>query len=74
VRRYGVVVVGIAVVGTGMTDKNWLKQQLPDATEAEIEAFCERVAIKWADGVSIEDARGQALVGILTDRKKMESC
>jgi len=28
-----------------MTDKNWLKQHLPNATEAEIEAFCERVGI-----------------------------
>lgn len=52
-----------------MTDKDWLKQHLPDATEAEIEAFCERVGI-ILDNPDIREssARQAALVGIRTDR------
>jgi hypothetical protein len=44
-----------------MTDEEWFKAMIPDATAAEIEAFCERVAIKVADGTRESDARRQAL-------------
>ena len=49
-------------------DTEYLKQAIPDATDAEIEAFCEKVAQVWADGESVEESRLVALKAIVDKR------
>lgn len=44
------------------TDEDWLCRHHPRATEDEIEAFSERVAIKMADGYAELTARAESLV------------
>ena len=45
---------------SAVDDELWLTKVHPMATIAEIEAFCERVAIKVAEGYSEATARYQA--------------
>jgi hypothetical protein len=45
------------------TDEDWLCRHYPQASEAEIEAFEERVGIKLDNpGISVLTARAEALV------------
>ena len=43
-----------------MTDEAWLTARLPDASQDEIEAFCERVAIRLEDSVPPNAKREEA--------------
>ena len=45
---------------TAIDDELWLTKVHPMATLAEIEAFCERVSIKVAEGYSEPTSRFQA--------------
>lgn len=45
---------------TAYEDELWLTNANPLATLDEVEAFCERVAIKVADGTSVATARAEA--------------
>lgn len=50
-------------------DAEYLKNAVSDASEDEIEEFCECVAKMWADGIRQHDARLMALQQILDNRK-----
>ena len=45
-------------------DEFWLTKARPQTTEAELENFLERVAIKTSDGVSEATARAEAYAEI----------
>ena len=45
-------------------DELWLTNAKPDTTEAELENFLERVAIKIANGTSVPTARAEAYAEI----------
>jgi hypothetical protein len=53
-----------------MTDKNWLKQHLPDATESEIESFCERVGIILDNPDIREAAARQAALQAICEARR----
>ena len=52
-----------------MTDDEWFWFMIPEASDAEIESFCERVAIKVAEGIEENEARRQAYDARITDTK-----
>lgn len=41
-------------------DQNWLLLKRPGSTEAELEAFAEKVALKCGEGIEEDEAREQA--------------
>ncbi len=52
-------------------DRYWLKQRMPQATAAQVERFCERVAVMVEDpypgSYLLQLGRGQALEAIRHD-------
>lgn len=47
-----------------VTDEQWLRKKINSPTEAQLEAFLERVAIMIAEGLDERQARLEALKGI----------
>ena len=52
-------------------DELWLTNAKPDTTEAELENFLERVAIKIANGTSVPTARAEAYAEIFKGRNEV---
>ncbi|MDF1583882.1 MAG: hypothetical protein P1P78_11290 [Methyloprofundus sp.] len=50
-----------------MTDSHWIQQRKPDASEKQIAAFCERVALFEACGQPLNYARSLALEAVNHD-------
>ena len=55
-------------------DIAWLKQRMPDADENQCEAFAERVAIKFAEGMPEMKARLKALDEMKDDSNLYPPC